>query len=337
MSAMSDSSIPSSISVRPKNLLLCDIGEPDRKEYQVVRVRKGHSSKGSMKRKSSVENELQSPSGAGGPLTPEALLIEGAEKDLLYVIVGVLLPEVKVAQAEALASNRERKLETIQGFNIAIHGTSIAPKSTSLIRVVLPIWPDGDNDDEASQKSKRSIYRVLCNMENGLCEALPMTGGMYSPNLFFYPEWTRSKTDLTRYMHRSNEWTSTVRNWSSEYRRLQLEASQAPDSGRGELTPGPRAEATPDFLSGQNDWLDAPESDDTPAVRAISKAMGLTAAAPEDAAWRAKIKDLLNPMAPASHSLRMVMDGSEGVDLEIAEHAVREFKVGPCLLPLDSS
>jgi hypothetical protein len=66
-----------------------------------------------MKKKISLGNEQKNPSGAGGPLSAEALRIEGAEDDLLYVIVGVLLPEDKVAEAEALAKNRKSKPQTI--------------------------------------------------------------------------------------------------------------------------------------------------------------------------------------------------------------------------------
>lgn len=64
-------------------------------------------------------------------------------------------------------------------------------------------------------------------------------------------------------------------------------------------------------------------------MKEICQAMGLNDAAPKDAAWMEQINDLLNPAADL-HALRMVMNGSEGVDLEIAKYAVDEFKVSPC-------
>lgn len=253
--------IPSEVAVRPKNFLLCDIGEPDRNEFQIVRTRKCHSSKGSKKKQGTLENEQKNPSGASGPLSAEALRIEGASNDLLYVIVGVLLLEEKVAEAESLARDRANKLETIQGFKMAVHGSSIAPKSTSTIKVVLPIWPKGNTEDENSQKNSRTNYFVLCNMENGLCEALPMTGGVRNPNFFFYPEWTRSKTDLTQHRERSDEWTVSVKKWCSEHRQGLKEDSQLPGSAIDELQHGPRARASPGLLlSDQNEISGVPVS-----------------------------------------------------------------------------
>lgn len=321
--------IPPDVAVRPKNLLLYNIDEPDRKEFQIIRTRKCHSSKGSKKKQSSLENEQKNPSGAGGPLSAEAMRIEGASNDLLYIIVGVLLSEEKVHEAESLAKNRASKLETVQQFKMAVHGSSIAPTSTTTIKVVLPIWPKGDNEDENSQKNSSSNYFVLCNMENGLCEALPMTGGVRNPNFFFYPEWTRSRTDLTQHRERSDEWTASVRKWSSEYRQGLKEDSQLPGSVKDELQHGPRARASPGLLSDQNEISGVPVSEEKATVKEICQAMGLTDAAPKDAVWVEQINDLLD-LAAEHHALRMVMNGSEGVDLEIAKYAVNEFKVSPC-------
>ncbi|KAH8758912.1 amino acid permease-domain-containing protein [Diaporthe sp. PMI_573] len=114
------------------------------------------------KRQKSFEMVDKNPSGAGGPLSAEALRIEGAEDDLLYVIVGVLLPEDKVAEAEALAKNPESSTETnIASIAIRIIATQTDNMSKLINRTTLFKLDGAEN-----QAKLLAAYEKLAKEQN---------------------------------------------------------------------------------------------------------------------------------------------------------------------------
>ncbi|POS69496.1 hypothetical protein DHEL01_v212108 [Diaporthe helianthi] len=206
------SSFPTHVTVRPKNLLLYDTGEVNRDPHQVIRVRQRHTLFSREMGESLIEDEKRKSSGACKPLTHAARQIQDAPFELLYVLVGVLVPGDKVAEAEDLAKKSQRKLKHVRDFNMNDHGSLIAATGTDpgLLKVAFAIDPG----------NHQNRYCVLCDMQNDdLCSAVPLSSTVMHAELFFYPEWTWSGIDLKHENTYHEAWTFFLWDWCGSHRQ----------------------------------------------------------------------------------------------------------------------
>lgn len=207
----SANNLPTDVAVRPvrKNLLLCHTGVNPRTQRQLIRTT-GIEAEGTL------EDDFD-------PLTREALDINGTLRHLRYVVVGVLVPEEKTEDAVALSEARTA-LSSLQDFNSANHGNSIASQPTSMHTVVVPIWPNGGSGQEVAEAKSYVKYKVLTNMKDGLCEVAPLVNGMGNKNFFFYREWTDSNLVFPKKKSKIQRWTKNIKQWCQEERIRQRNA-----------------------------------------------------------------------------------------------------------------
>ncbi|KAK7729970.1 hypothetical protein SLS63_006030 [Diaporthe eres] len=328
-SSSSTGGLPSDVAVRSKDMLLYQIGEPNRKEHQVIRTRRPKTSKGSRHKQETLKSEEQNPWGAGSPITAEALNLDGADEKLLCVIVGLLLPRAKTDSAQSLVPKRTRKLETIQGFDLDTHGSSIEPSTTDpILKVVLHM-----------EDKQKNTLGVLCNMEDGLCESLPLAEGMTNDSLFFYPEWTQPKGVTEGWWRRRlSIWISNVSDWRGKY----LEATEGSPGNPQNSVDGHRpvggsasslAAATKDLLSGESPTMLITQEERM--VNELFQALVMAGNSPNDPAWVDRAKAVLSDytrndaaykMSPGFPALSCVMEGHVSVDRGVAQTAIIEFK-----------
>lgn len=324
--------LPHNVAVRSKDLLLCEISDANRTEFQVIRTYSSGESKGSTQKQDKLDKEWKNWSGAGGPPTHEAKNIVDADPKSLFMVVGEVLLSEDVAAAADLANKRDGKngkdddeddgkgktktkakgkpkskakpktdnrLKTLNGFSMEKHGESIAPPPKQPVKVVVPMYtkkPDTTKLKTTAKKnpSDKAVLHILRNMKDGLCDTYQLADGIENTGLFIFPEFTRTSGTEADTKKRYPLWSASMRDARIRWRSEHPELEpQDEDDATENLQHDQVSHSADELLFGKAQLYKTPMAREQHMVMQIRGAVKSTAIEPNDNAKLDRVKELL--------------------------------------------